>query len=270
MKKKFFTPLLGWVSFLLLGASCATTEGMVSELDGEWEVVTVAMDSTVLDLNGLAADVDPYFGFDVSKDRFYGNTAYNAVSGNLAADSLDNGNLSIYHIATTMAASPTMNLEQSIVANLEKVKRYETYGTSADTLEFFDENGKMLFTLARRAPYSRLKGKWQFVSAKGKKIESKTKEEVPYVVFDISHNTKMIFGYTGCNAFNGSVRLEVGNEKIHFGEVAVAGRVCEDIVWEADLLSAFREADTYEVTDEEIRVFDAKGDEILRLKRMYL
>ena len=78
----------------------------------------------------------------------------------------------------------------------------------------------------------------------------------------------MIFGYTGCNAFNGSVRLEVGNNNIHFGEIAVAGRICEDIVWENDLLSGFRDADTYELLDEELRVFNAKGDEILRLQKM--
>lgn len=268
MNKMFFAPFVGLVSSLLVYASCVTTEGVMSELDGEWEVVTVTMDSTVLDLNGLAADVDPYFGFDVSQDRFYGNTAYNAVSGNLVADSLDNGNLSIYHIASTMKANPTMNLERSIVDNLEKVKRYESYGTGADTLEFFDENGKTLFTLARRAPYSRLKGKWQVAKAKGKRIEPETAETMPYVVFDISHNVKMIFGYTGCNAFNGSVCLEVGNDKIHFGEVAVAGRVCEDIVWENDMLSAFREADTYEVADGVMLIFNAKGDEILRLHQM--
>ena len=269
MKKRLFTPWIGLLSLLLGYASCATTEGAMSELDGEWELVSVVMDTTVLDLNGLSADIDPYFGFDFSEARFYGNSAYNALSGNLSADSLENGQLSIHHLGTTMMASPTMSLEQSIVDNLERVQRFETYGAGADTLEFFDEKGQILFKLTRRAPYSRLMGKWQFVEIKGEDIEPQTDETLPYVVFDINHAAKMIFGFTGCNAFNGSVRLEVGNSKIHFGDIAVAGAHCEDIEWEADLLNSFQTADTYEVSHDEIRIFDAKGDEIVRLKKMH-
>ena len=268
MKKVSLSILMGVLSALLAFFSCATSEEMTSELDGEWEVVTVVMDSAIVDLNGLSADVDPYFGFDMGESRFYGNSAYNSLSGDLSADSLESGRLAIYHIATTMMASPTMNLEQSIVDNLEKVKRYETFGIPADTMEFYDENGKTLFTLARRAPYSRLMGKWQFVEIKGKHIEPPAVDNIPYVVFDINHNIKMIFGYTGCNAFNGSLRLEVGNSKIYFGEIAVSSQYCEDIPWENDLLSVFREAHHYAISDDEIDIFDAKGDEIAKLRKM--
>ena len=268
MKKNVFPILFAALFVLSSFFSCVTTEGSMSELEGEWEVVSVAMDSAVIDLNGLSADIDPYFGFDMAEARFYGNSAYNSLSGNLSADSLETGRLAIYHLASTMMASPTMNLEQTIVENLEKVQRFETFGIPADTMEFYDENGKTLFTLARRAPYSRLMGKWQFVKVKGKGIKVESAENIPYVVFDINHNVKMVFGYTGCNAFNGSIRLEVGNSNIHFGEVAVAGRVCEDIPWENDLLSAFAEAETYEINDDEIAIFNPKGDEIVRLKKM--
>lgn len=268
MKNRFYESLIGVVALLFVYASCATTEGALSELDGEWEVLSVSLDSVVVDIDDLSADIDPYFGFDVSKDRFYGNTAYNAVSGNLSADSLDSGRLAIYHIASRMVASPTMNLEQSMMDNLEKVKRYETFGTEADTLEFYDANGVRLFKLARRAPYSLLMGKWQFVKVKGKNIDPMAADKVPYVIFDISHNVKMIFGDTGCNAFNGRVRLEVGNQKIHFGDISVSTRICDEIAWENDLLTSLEEAETYETVDNQIRVFNANGDEIIRLQKL--
>lgn len=265
MKKRWSSPLLGWF-MLLMSVSCATSEQVVSELDGEWELVSVAMDTTIYDLNGISTDIDPYLGFDLSRERFYGNAAYNTLTGDVFTDSLDMGRLGFFHVATTRTSGPTLSLEQSIVANLEKVQRYETFGLTADSLQFYDENGKMLFTLARRAPYSQLMGRWQITNVKGKDVGSEV--NAPYIAFDINRVSKVIYGNTGCNTFNGSLRLELGNQKIHFDNLAVSGSVYQQVTWEGDLLSAFNEVDTYTFEGkDEVRIFDAQGDEILRLER---
>ena len=227
---------------------CAPTQQnniSTSMLEGEWDVISYATDSAVVELNETS-EVAPFMNFDVEEQAFYGNAGCNNFNGSIVTDTLENGSLTLSNVASTRMMCPSMETEDAILANLNQVVSFEALNENADTLQLLNAEEKVIITLAKRAAYSEIAGKWVIAEVNGEAIATEEGEDLPFMHFGINKAVKSFFGNAGCNNFNGDFSLEADN-KIVFGAVAMTKMMCKDMKVEDAVVAAMAEITTYTI-----------------------
>lgn len=124
-------------------------------LDGEWSVVEMLADGN----NPIAitpSERTPFLGFeveqailsgDVSKQRVYGSTGCNRLTGNIDASKVEEGKLIFPNLGVTRMACPDNPYETDFLKLLDRATNISLY---QDKLQLKDKDGIVLMTLRRR------------------------------------------------------------------------------------------------------------------------
>lgn len=192
-----------------LMSSCGNAGKTVS-LAGEWNIVSVEGQQ-------VTSDKDPFLGFDMKDGRLYGNAGCNSIMAEVAVDSSKN-TIELSQVAATRKMCLDMELEQQVLAALEKVAGYQA---SEKGVELTDEKGNVVFGLEKKvAPevsIADLDGEWIIKSVEGKAVE--VVEKTPFIAINVSEQT--VHGTGGCNIFNGGFSQEENQPaSFRFGDLA--------------------------------------------------
>lgn len=238
-------------------ASCNNKSGMQAEqLDGEWDVITIKGYPAVEPL--------PYIGFDMKVNTFYGNASCNMMNGSLETGNGQNpASLSFGQIATTRMLCEDMKQEQMLIDALGKVS---AFNGNNDTVSLSDGNGKVMATLARRAPIRTLTGRWKITTVKGLDADSilypENRTVIPYIEFDDANSR--IHCNAGCNTINGSFSQQEGDSNsITFGQTMVTMMSCHDMELEQLVLQALNEVTGFEIINRTSAAFSDKSGTVV-------
>lgn len=201
-------------------------------INGEWTIETVGTTHIVRD-----EDV-PYIFFDVAESSFYASNGCNILNG---VFTLADDRLTFLNILTTMkycADTPFDAEINTVIADgrtvVVRCDRVATEGLMV--LE--DEHGRQLMTL-RRHTMEFLNGSWRVIEINGEKVDN----DDMTVFIDLAE--LRIHGNTGCNFFNGNIRIEPGlTNGISFSSMGVTRRMCENADLERRMLVALEECTT--------------------------
>lgn len=223
-------------------------------------------------INGytLSADTDgddgerPYLIFEEATGRFYGNDGCNTVNGGFIShgDSLRFDNM-----LSTMRMCADAKYAQEFTIALDQTRTCKIVEDKAESiLEFRNEKGKVLMTLARPA-MEFLSGSWQVVKIDGHTVDS------PDLKLVIDLPERRIHGNTGCNVLNGSIFIDPDKASvIQFQQIGVTMAMCPDAKWETPLLVALESVETVSQTDNNqiVEMLDVHGNTVLTLRSLPL
>ena len=260
MKKLFIASALVTAAVM---TGCAPKQNNTSAdvLEGEWDIISYATDSAVVEL-GETSKSAPYVHFNLNEQAFYGNAGCNLLRGELSTDSLSNA-LTLGNVASTRMMCPSMEVEDAILTNLGKVAAFQTAGENESTVELLDAHKNVVITLAKRANYSEIAGKWNFFEINGEEVNA-TEEEVPFMEFEIDTPHKRFFGNAGCNNFNGEYTLE-SDHNISFEGVAITEMACENMKMEETVMAALAEVASYSIEEGQLSLLNAEKKVVLKL-----
>ncbi|TDU40496.1 heat shock protein HslJ [Gelidibacter sediminis] len=99
--------------------------------------------------------------------------------------------------------------------------------------------------------------KWVLTTLEGQEL-SHSKQQSAMIYFTLNSENNRITGFSGCNTFMGTYKLENGN-RISFSQMASTRRACpEGSFNEQQLLSIFETVDNYTITDNSLALNIAK------------
>ncbi len=88
------------------------------------------------------------------------------------------------------------------------------------------------------------------------------------IQFELNQTDKRVFGYSGCNSFNGSYKLGSGND-INFSQMASTRMACpENKINEQKVLNVFNEADNYTIDNNKLMLNDGKRSVLAIFKKV--
>lgn len=263
MKKKCLLPLL-WSALLLPCVPSCLTPEPVAPIDGEWDIVAVALDSSLFDLRHLKDGVAPYLGFNTGASHLYGFGGDGVLLGELETGIFDDRSLGVSDLTSGTSSGSYAYLEQHIVHNLNRMDHFEVNGAAPDSLSLFDDGGRLLFKLVRRAPYVRVVGNWWAVRVRGHKLPEE--HLPPTITFDIAHRDKMVYGVCGTCAYSGAFALGQDNDSLRFSELSYPEPIpgIEDTA--IRFFDYLRRTVTYELHDGRLSLKDADGTVLVVLR----
>ena len=230
---------------ITLLTSCQVTRHATSSsmIEGEWNITEV---------NGSAinAHPSPYIGFNTQENCVYGNSGCNKIAGSFDFKG-KNGQIELGQMLSTMMACPNMELEQSILQELNSVECIKF--SDNEHLALCDKNRKPLIQMERRfhtVPLSDIDGKWRIVSVFGENMP--VSDQTPYVNFDTGNSC--ISAFAGCNHLSGSIKSGEKNTLI-ISNAATTMMACPDM----------RVEDMVKMVLPEIRTVDLVNDSVMRL-----
>lgn len=183
----------------LMITSCGTArKAPVSELGGEWNVVSVMGDK----VNVSQGAEQPYFGFDTANGRLFGTAGCNRIMGSFDPKAPD-GTIDLSRIASTRMMCPDMSLENAILQACGTVTSFKV--SNNGDVELCDAGGKTVITLKRRTPElssKDLSGEWVISEVDGTKVKNDTEEGPNLMSFDLKDNRFSC--RTNCNTINGN------------------------------------------------------------------
>ena len=183
----------------LMMTSCGTArKAPVSELGGEWNVVSVMGDK----VNVPEGSEQPYFGFDTANGRLFGTAGCNRIMGSFDPKGAD-GTIDLSRIASTRMMCPDMSLENAILQACGTVTSFKV--ANDGEVELCDAAGKSVITLQRRAPElsaKDLSGEWIIREVDGTAVKNDTEEGPNLMSFDLKDNRFSC--QTNCNTINGN------------------------------------------------------------------
>lgn len=252
--KIFFISLTG--AALLTSCQTARQATPSSMIEGEWNITEV---------NGSAikAQSNPYIGFDTTEKRVYGNFGCNRISGSFDFNG-KNDQIEFGQMLSTMMACPDMELEQSILKELDSVECIVFSDNEHPAL--CDKNRKPLIQMERRfhtVPLSEIEGKWRIVSVFGETMP--VSDETPYVNFDTENSR--VSAFAGCNRLSGSIKSGEKNT-LTISNVASTRMACPDMSTEQNVLTALEQVSGFGISpDESLLLFSDGGNVVMVLKR---
>jgi len=216
-------------------------------INGEWIIETVGETRIVRD-----EDV-PYIFFDLAESSFYASNGCNILNG---VFSLDGDRLTFLNIMTTMkycADTPFDAEINAVIADGRTVVVRCDRVAAEGVMTFEDQHGRQLMTLRRHA-MAFLNGHWRVVEINGEKVDN----DDMTVFIDLGE--LRIHGNTGCNYFNGSIRIEPGlTNGISFSNMGVTRRMCQNADLERRMLVALEECTTAVSTGDNTAVLTGTG-----------
>lgn len=220
--KIFFIALTG--AALLTSCQTARQATPSSMVEGEWKITEV---------NGSAikAQSSPYIGFNTQEKRVYGNFGCNRISGSFDFNG-KNEQIEFGQMLSTMMACPDMELEQSILQELNSVECIKF--SDNEHVALCDKNRNPLIQMERRfhtVPLSDIDGKWRIVSVFGENMP--VSDQTPYVNFDTVNSC--ISAFAGCNHLSGSIKSGEKNTLI-ISNAATTMMACPDMSTEENVL----------------------------------
>ena len=147
--KIFFIALTG--AALLTSCQTARQATPSSMVEGEWKITEV---------NGSAikAQSSPYIGFNTQEKRVYGNFGCNRISGSFDFNG-KNEQIEFGQMLSTMMACPDMELEQSILQELNSVECIKF--SDNEHVALCDKNRNPLIQMERRFHTPSFGHRWQ-------------------------------------------------------------------------------------------------------------
>lgn len=119
---------------------------------------------------------------------------------------------------------------------------------------------------AKKLSVKELSGEWNIVSVKGVSDSIPADQEQPFVAFDAVNGR--VFGNAGCNSIMGTFDTGLPEDEIKISDMATTRMMCPYMDIEQAVLNALEEATTvYEKAPGEVILCDAKGDEVITLKK---
>ena len=238
-------------------SSCGNA-GKTVDLAGEWNIVSVEGQQ-------VTSEEDPFLGFDMKDGRLYGNAGCNSIMAQVAVDSAKN-TIELTQVGATRRMCQDMQLEQKVLAALEKVSGYQA---SANGVELTDSEGTVIFGLEKKeAPAvsaDDLNGEWIISKVEGKIVEAV--EKTPFVAINVADKT--VHGTGGCNIFNGSFSQEENQPaSFRFGELATTMMAGPGMEQEGIILPALGKVRSFAVqADGTISLMDEKQKEVVVLTK---
>lgn len=143
----------------------------------------------------------------------------------------------------------------------------QMYQVGENVLFHLDKEGNRIsgdlaekYMLTKNLSDSRLEGKkWVLDALKGKKMEPKNNERVPFIQFDAAKSS--CSGNSSCNNFFGSYELLADNG-IKFGNLAATKMACPDNDTEQLFFEMLAETVSYQVDESRLILLDADLKEI--------
>lgn len=252
--KIFFIALTG--AALLTSCQTARQATPSSMVEGEWKITEV---------NGSAikAQSSPYIGFNTQEKRVYGNFGCNRISGSFDFNG-KNEQIEFGQMLSTMMACPDMELEQSILQELNSVECIKF--SDNEHVALCDKNRNPLIQMERRfhtVPLSDIDGKWRIVSVFGENMP--VSDQTPYVNFDTVNSC--ISAFAGCNHLSGSIKSGEKNTLI-ISNAATTMMACPDMSTEENVFTALEQVSGFGISpDESLLPFSDGGNEVMKLKR---
>lgn len=210
-------------------ASPKTVVDLSKVLNGEWTIESVGS-------TRIERDEDmPYIYFDVPELSFYASNGCNILNGVFV---LDGDRVTFSNILTTMRYCADVQFDteiNAVIADGRTVKlRYDRIASDG-VIVVEDGNGRQLMMLRHHA-MAFLNGNWQVVEINGQPVDN---DEMT-IYIDIPEG--VIHGNTGCNYFNGQIRIEPGQTNaISFSRMGVTQRMCHNADAERLMLVALEE-----------------------------
>lgn len=239
-------------------ASCGTNkQATVTDLAGEWDVVTI---------NGVSAGSEtiPYMGFDLKDGRIYGHAGCNRITGALDKEAAP-GVISFDKMATTRMMCQDMSVETALLGMLRDVKGYKFAGKEAIALT--DASGKTIGKMQKRGgamKASALQGEWKILNVKGVPATSSL-ETTPTIWFDTKE--KLTHGNASCNSFHGGYGLDKG-QSLKFSQMASTMKFCSEMTFEQKLFEALDEVRSFgKMHGGKVGLFDEDGQLVIELVR---
>lgn len=223
------------------------------ELSGEWTITKVKNRK----VNG---DERAFLNFDIARHRLYGNNGGNLINGKFA---IDGNKITFSGIVTT--SSYVTSHSRDIVKALPDVHSLSIEMVNGvETLHLLSKNGHDLLTLTR-ANYSFACGAWTVTEIDG---ESTLSQEVRLV---IDTDQLKVHGNTGCNIINGDIVLDYHRKNgIQFENIISNGNKGYNINRETKLLVALEETVSCTLNDNELALYDKRGNVVARLTPLTL
>ena len=108
--------------------------------------------------------------------------------------------------------------------------------------------------------------KWVITTLEGQDISAYT-EEGKAIYFTLDSETNRVNGYSGCNTFMGTYKLEEGN-RISFSQMGSTRMACPDSkINEAEILGIFETADNFTITDGKLSLNKARRSPLAEFKK---
>ena len=240
-----------------LVSSCGNAEKTVN-LAGEWNIVSVEGQQ-------VTSEDDPFLGFDMKDGRLYGNAGCNSIMAQVAVDSVNN-TIELTQVGATRRMCPDMQLEQQVLAALEKVSGYQA---SEKGVELTDSEGAVIFSLEKKeAPavsIADLNGEWIISKVEGKTVE--VVEKTPFIAVNTANKT--VHGTGGCNIFNGGFSQEENHPaSFRFGELATTMMAGPGMEQEGIILPALGKVRSFAVQEDgTISLMDENQNEVVVLTK---
>ena len=266
MKKSFIASACAMAAVMTSCVPAAQqNNASTSMLEGEWDVISYATDSAMVELNETS-EIAPFMNFDVKGLTFYGNAGCNNFNGSIETDSLKNGSLALTNVASTRMMCPSMEAEDAILADMNQVAGFQTLNENADTLQLLNADKKVVITLAKRAAYSEIAGRWVIAEVNGEAVAVEEGEDALFMDFDINKGIKSFYGNAGCNNFNGDFTLTAENN-IAFEAVAMTKMMCKDMKVEDAVVAALAEITTYTIENNTLSFLNKDQKVVIKLTK---
>ena len=234
---------------------------LAQQLNGEWTIIEAGNHKIVRD------EDMPYINFSAAEGKFYASNGCNILNGTFFTPG--ENEITFSSVLSTMKFCQGNDFQYQInevIRDGSQVYAKFTKSGNETILHLSSApDGKPLLTL-RRHNLEQINGQWDVTRVDGKK----TKVEEANIFFDINELT--VHGNTGCNYFNGSIRIDptIPNA-ISFSGMAVTGRLCENTEFEMAMLVALEEAHTYRISGRgasaTLILLDNSGHDIMHLAR---
>lgn len=261
MKKTF---IISAGMALLLLSSCGTTRNSLSlsDMEGEWNIVELNSQTLTIEQGAK----QPFIGFDTEAGRIYGNSGCNNIMSSLDKDAKP-GDITFKQMASTMMAGPGMETERKVLDALAQVKSYRKAGK--DEIALCDANKNIVVKLEKRCypmTTDELQGEWTIIKVFGEPIPEEM-EQKPSISFDFVE--KKIGGFSGCNRFMGSLKVDEGEKMaISIPPVATTRMACPNMKTEGNILSALSSIKTFgKLKNKNVALYSAGGVQVMELTK---
>ncbi len=241
MRKIFIACVAASMAALFACQSSKTVKATLSDLKGEWNIVSVDGEDVT-----VPEDQDaPFIGFDTTEGQLYGNASCNYLMGSFDINAAP-GVIDFSGMASTRRMCPDMALEQKILEAFGQVKSYSL--TADGDIQLSNADGKAVMLLEKRDPQvsaRELNGVWNVKTLADTPVESL--EGKPYQ-FTFNLNDMTFFVTTDCNNLSGQFKSEAN--ELEFFSVTATMMACENMAFEDNIKTVINDVSTFKITSD--------------------
>ena len=242
---------------VMLGSCKAPKSMAITELQGEWNVVSINNQA----VNAEENSNDVFIGFNTADASIYGCAGCNNMMGSFDVKA-PNGELVLDKVGSTRMMCPDMETEDALFKAMAQVKGY-VQGENGQVV-LVDENKQPVIVLAKRCgamTAEELAGEWKIEKINGAIVPGDL-DKTPAMLFDIKESRLSANG--GCNVLNSNFTIE--GQNITLSEPMSTMMACPDMETEQKLAKAMSEAVTFgKVSDSKAGLFNKDGMMVIEL-----